>query len=132
MRKLLRRVWFAEGNRSAVADLKSTIRRERITDFGISAVAVERALDRLRAEAPDAIVLNPSRAGAEERVLDAVAATPAGKIAYLSCDPQTLCRDLDILRGKGFAIHSLQPLDMMPQTRQVEVLALLFRQTPKS
>jgi 23S rRNA (uracil1939-C5)-methyltransferase len=127
LRRKFRRVLFAEGNRSAVADLKSTIRGQGITDFHISAVAVERGLDRLRDEAPVAVVLNPSRAGVREAVLDAVSQCPATKLAYLSCDPTTLCRDLDILRRKGFTIRSVQPIDMMPQTRQVEALALLSR-----
>ncbi len=127
LRRRFRRVLFSEGNRTAIADLKSTIREHRITDFGIAPVAVERGLDRLRDEAPGAVVLNPSRAGAREAVLDAVSRCPVTKLAYLSCDPTTLCRDLDILRGNGFTIRSIQPIDMMLQTRQVEALALLTR-----
>ena len=88
---------------------------------------MERGLDRLRDEAPDAVVLNPSRAGVEEKVLQAVSQCPATKLAYLSCDPTTLCRDLEVLRRKGFTVRSVQPIDMMPQTRQVEALALLTR-----
>jgi len=122
-----RRVLFAEGNRSAVADLKSTIRGHMTTEFGISPVAVERGLARLREAAPDAVVLNPSRAGAREAVLDAVAQCPTTKLAYLSCDPATLCRDLEFLRRRGFTIRSVQPIDMMPQTGHVEALALLTR-----
>ena len=127
LRQHFRRVLFSEGSRSAVADLKSTIRQIGITDCAIVPVAVERGLDRLRDEAPDAVVLNPSRAGARDVVLDAVARCPVTKLAYLSCDPTTLCRDLDILCRKGFTIRSVQPIDMMPQTRQVEALALLTR-----
>ena len=122
-----RRVLFAEGNRSAVADMKSTIDREGITDCRVSPRAVERGLKVLREAAPDAVMLNPSRAGALEVVLDTLAQCPVQKLAYLSCEPKTLCRDLDILRGKGFAVRSIQPIDMMPQTRQVEALALLTR-----
>ena len=127
LRGRFRRVLFSEGQRNAVADLKSTIRAYGITDFRIAPVAIERGLDRLRDEAPDAVVLNPSRAGARAAVLDAVSRCPVTKLAYLSCDPTTLCRDLDILRRKGFTIRSVQPIDMMPQTRQVEALALLTR-----
>ena len=127
LRRRFRRVLFAEGSRSAIADLKSTIKKQEITDFRISPVAVERGLDRLRDEAPDAVVLNPSRAGVEEKVLQAVSQCPATKLAYLSCDPTTLCRDLEVLRRKGFTVRSVQPIDMMPQTRQVEALALLTR-----
>jgi 23S rRNA (uracil1939-C5)-methyltransferase len=122
-----RRVFFAEGNRSAVADLKATIRGIAETEFLISPVAVERGLARLREAAPDAVVLNPSRAGARETVLDALSECPVTKLAYLSCDPTSLCRDLDFLRLKGFSIRSVQPIDMMPQTGHVEALALLTR-----
>lgn len=127
LRGRFNRIWFAEGNRRAIADLKSTLRAAKIDDFGVSAVAVERGLKKLREEKPDAVVLNPSRIGAREEVLDAVAQCPAKKIAYLSCDPETLMRDLEILRRKKFKIQSIQPIDMMPQTRQVEALALLTR-----
>jgi len=127
LRKKFRRVLFAEGNRSAISDLKSTIREQGIKNFRISAVAVERALNGLRDAAPDAVVLNPSRIGAREAVLDAVSQCPARKLAYLSCDPTTLSRDLDILHRKGFVVRSVQPIDMMPQTGQVEALALLTR-----
>ena len=127
LRQRFRRVLFAEGNRTAVSDLKATIRARSIMDVRVSAVAVERGLDHLRDEAPDAVILNPSRAGAREAVLDALARCPVTKLAYLSCDPTTLCRDLEILRRHGFTIRSVQPIDMMPQTGQVEALALVTR-----
>ena len=127
LRNHFQQLFFAEGNRSAIADLKSTLRSKNLGNFIVSPVAVERGLSRLRDAGPDAIILNPSRAGAQESVLDAISQCPTKKIAYLSCDPATLCRDLEILRQKRFAIQSVQPIDMMPQTGQVEALALLTR-----
>ena len=130
LRREFRRVLFLEGSRQAVADLKFTIREHGVTDFRIAPVAAERGLDRLREESPDAVVLNPSRAGAHASLLDAVSQCPVTKLAYLSCDPGTLCRDLAILHRRGFRIRSVQPIDMMPQTQQVEALALLTRSRP--
>ncbi len=121
------RTFFVEGVRGAVADLKATIRRHDIPEADVASSSLERALARLGQKAPDAVILNPSRAGAHESVLEAVAATPAARIAYLSCDPATLCRDLDLLERRGFRTRSVQPVDMMPQTAQVEALALLQR-----
>jgi 23S rRNA (uracil1939-C5)-methyltransferase len=86
---------------------------------------VERSLRKLRALRPDAVVLNPSRAGALESVLETVGASSAKQIVYLSCEPATLCRDLDLLARHGYETVSVQPIDMMPQTNQIEALALL-------
>lgn len=122
-----RRVLFAEGTRAAVADLKSTARAIGRDDVEVLPVAVERSLGKLRDRRPDAIVLNPSRAGALQPVLDMVGTSSAKQVVYLSCEPKTLCRDLDILARHGFETVSLQPIDMMPQTGQVEALALLER-----
>jgi 23S rRNA (uracil1939-C5)-methyltransferase len=50
-------------------------------------------------------------------------ATP--KIIYVSCNPQSQARDLDRLVHGGYAVRSLQPFDMFPQTEEVETVALL-------
>jgi 23S rRNA (uracil-5-)-methyltransferase RumA len=127
LRERFRSVFFVEGTRSAVADLKATVRQHGLSGVEIAGASVERSLHRLQSQRPNAVVLNPSRAGADESVLVAIAATTAKRIGYLSCEPETLCRDLDLLRRKGFEVRSVQPIDMMPQTRQVEALALLRR-----
>lgn len=122
-----RRVLFAEGTRAAVADLKATAKAIGRDDIEVSAVAVERSLDRLKSRRPDAVVLNPSRAGALEPVLETIGRSGARQVVYLSCDPNTLCRDLDVLVRHGYEAVSVRPIDMMPQTKQVEALALLRR-----
>jgi 23S rRNA (uracil1939-C5)-methyltransferase len=121
------RVLFAEGTRAAVADLKSTARAMKRDDVEVLPTAVERSLRKLRERRPDAIVLNPSRAGAIQSVLEMVGDSSAKQVVYLSCEPATLCRDLDLLARHGFETVSVQPIDMMPQTNQVEALALLRR-----
>ncbi len=127
LHRSFRRVLFVEGMRSAVADLKSTLRAHGIGGAEVVSQSAERSVALLRERNPDAIVLNPSRAGAREFVLDAIADTSATRVAYLSCEPETLTRDLELLAGRGFSVRSIQPIDMMPQTRQVEALALLVR-----
>jgi 23S rRNA (uracil1939-C5)-methyltransferase len=121
------RVLFVEGTRSAIADLRSTIRAHGISGADIAPAAVERSLDTIGSVRPDAVVLNPARTGASDAALDAIARSPATRVAYLSCDPGTLARDLDVLSRAGLETVSVQPIDMMPQTRQVEALALLRR-----
>ena len=121
------RVVCVEGVRRAVADAKASIAASGIGNARVIASPVERALRALRDAAADRVVLNPSRQGAEPAVLDALARSPAERLAYLSCEPVTLARDLDLLARMGFAVRAVEPVDMMPQTDQVEALALLER-----
>jgi tRNA/tmRNA/rRNA uracil-C5-methylase (TrmA/RlmC/RlmD family) len=127
LRGSFERVLFVEGTRSAVADLEATVRNHGLRAVEVIASAVERSLRSLDDPKLDAVVLNPSRAGARESVLRAIASSRARRVAYLSCEPDTLCRDLDALLHGGFTAVSVQPIDMMPQTSQVEALALLRR-----
>lgn len=79
----------------------------------------------------DWIVLNPPRKGCDESVLAAIASKPPRKIAYVSCNPQTLARDIAYLlqHHSGFVLKSLEPVDMFPQTEHVECIALIENQS---
>jgi 23S rRNA (uracil1939-C5)-methyltransferase len=75
----------------------------------------------------DLIVLNPPRKGCEEKVLESVAGIKPARIIYVSCSPETLSRDLDILSRLGYRTLQVHPVDMFPQTIHVEDVALLER-----
>ncbi len=83
----------------------------------------------LAAEQPevDAIVLDPPRAGCTPETLAALAATGARRMAYVSCDPATLARDIARLGEHGYALVEVQPVDLFPQTFHIECVALLRR-----
>ncbi|HVA25908.1 MAG TPA: RNA methyltransferase, partial [Chloroflexota bacterium] len=51
----------------------------------------------------------------------------AQRIAYVSCDPSTLARDLKVLLARGFTLTSVQLLDMFPQTYHIEAVAVLHQ-----
>jgi 23S rRNA (uracil1939-C5)-methyltransferase len=127
LRRRFRRVLCVEGVKSSVADGRATIKAGRIDNVEILASPIHRAQRRLRSETPDAIILNPSAAGADPPTLEMIAGSSARKVAYLSCDPTTLVRDLAVLIDGGFKLVTIQAIDMMPQTRQVEALAFLRR-----
>ena len=121
------RVTSIEGARSSVADARSTIQRFGLSHMRVVPKPVERSLHAVRDAAADRVILNPSREGAAESVLQTLAASRAQRIVYLSCEPRTLSRDLDVLVRGGFELVSAQPIDMMPLTRQIEAIALLVR-----
>jgi 23S rRNA (uracil-5-)-methyltransferase RumA len=127
MRQQFRRVICVEGVRSSVADARATLKAGRVDNVEVLASPIHRSLRRLRSQRPDAVILNPSRAGADPAVLGMVVDSTARSLAYLSCDPVALVRDLAVLINGGFTLDTVQAVDMMPQTRQVESLALLRR-----
>lgn len=108
---------------AAVADAQALAPRgdARLTFIAGSA---DRALPS-SAEKPDLVVLNPPRAGCDARVLERVAAARPRGIAYLSCNPGTLARDMATLAARGFVAARVTPFDMLPHTPHVETLALL-------
>jgi 23S rRNA (uracil1939-C5)-methyltransferase len=60
-------------------------------------------------------------------VLDQIARLAPRAVGYLSCDPDTLARDLAVLSGRGYRPDAVTPYDMLPHTPHVETLAVLTR-----
>jgi len=87
---------------------------------------VERVLPELDVR-PTAVVLDPSRQGCAPPALDALIAARVPRIAYVSCEPTTLARDLRTLVDGGYAVRGVQPVDLFPQTYHIECVALLER-----
>src|SRR5205085_9621758 len=75
--------------------------------------------------AADLVVLNPPRRGIAPLVREQVAMLKPRAIGYVSCDPETLARDLDHFRRLGYSATLVQPLDMIPLTDEVETVAIL-------
>jgi len=70
-------------------------------------------------------IVDPPRAGLKRQVLDALIQMTPEFIAYVSCDPSTLARDLKYLLSAGYRLERITPFDMFPQTYHVECIALM-------
>jgi 23S rRNA (uracil1939-C5)-methyltransferase len=79
---------------------------------------------RLRSIAPTTIIVDPPATGLSANVRRAILDLAPTTLVYVSCNPATLARDLKELHGK-FTISSVTPLDMFPQTAEIEVAAYL-------
>jgi 23S rRNA (uracil1939-C5)-methyltransferase len=75
----------------------------------------------------DAVVLDPPRAGCEREALERLVGLGPARIVYVSCDPATLARDARLLVDGGFGLSVVRPLDMFPQTKHIECVALFLR-----
>jgi 23S rRNA (uracil1939-C5)-methyltransferase len=73
---------------------------------------------------PDVIITDPPRAGMHEDVIEAMLFASPKRIVYVSCNPATQARDLNLL-DKAYKVTAVQPVDMFPHTHHVENVVLL-------
>lgn len=74
----------------------------------------------------DVVILNPARRGSDPASLRRIAQI-APRLVYVSCGPETLARDLDVLGSFGMRVKTIQAIDLFPQTPEVETVVLLER-----
>lgn len=76
---------------------------------------------------PDVVLVDPPRAGCEEKVLAAISGVAPQKIVYVSCNPASLARDLRYLEDHGYKTLTVQPVDMFPMCAHVECVVLMSK-----
>ncbi len=120
-----RRVVAVEESASALADARENV--AGLDNVELHQARTEDALAALAGDGVDAVILDPPRAGCMPGTIDALLDAPPARIVYVSCEPETLARDLAALTAGPFRIGRVQPVDMFPQTRHVETVATLVR-----
>jgi len=114
-----------DADRSAVRDARHNLRR---TPWArVHATDAAAALARRGWPAPDLAVLDPPRTGVPRPVIDGLLASGTGlrAVAYVSCDPATLARDIAVFAGHGWRLGGLRAFDIFPMTHHVECVAAL-------
>ncbi len=129
------RVVAVDENEEAVEDARLAAEAAGIQNVTFKSGVVERLADSLargRGEL-DAAIVDPPRAGLSRRVVDVLLQrlTPR-RIVYVSCDPESLGRDLRQLVHGGYRLARVVPVDMFPHTHHIEAVAVLDRLKPRA
>lgn len=125
------KVISVEQNPDAVADARANARLNQIEnvsfycgDAGDFLIGLAEKKEKL-----NVIFVDPPRAGCEKGFLTASVELAPEKIVYISCNPETLQRDLLYLTKNGYQTEKIQPVDMFPFTQHIETVVLLSRET---
>jgi 23S rRNA (uracil1939-C5)-methyltransferase len=113
-----------EEHAGAVQDGRATVVANGVANVRFEVGRVEMALAQLDTTY-DAVVLDPPRRGCHPRALAELLRLAPTRIAYVSCHPATLARDLKQLVAGGYRVARVQPVDLFPQTAHIESVTVL-------
>jgi 23S rRNA (uracil1939-C5)-methyltransferase len=123
------RVIGVELNKEAVKDARANAKRNNIQNIQfVAADATEYMLDMANDGArADVVILDPPRSGCTNEFVQATASISPNRIVYVSCNPETLGRDLGWFKSAGYKAKEAWPVDMFCFTQHCECVVLLER-----
>ena len=116
-----------ELNADAIRDAKENARRNGVENARFLCDDAGRFMQKLAKEgnAPDVVMMDPPRAGSDQKFLQSLLMLKPKRVVYVSCNPETLARDLRVLVDGGYRAEWATPVDMFPGTEHVETVVLL-------
>ncbi len=123
--KYVKYVVGIEVNKMAVEDAKRNKELNHIHNIDFMAGKVEELIPSIKSRF-DTIIVDPPRSGLDKVTLENIIKINPGTLIYVSCDPVTLARDLNILK-EFYAVKYIQPFNMFPRTYHVECVCVLNR-----
>lgn len=116
-----------EVRKSAVRDAKENARRSGVSNAHfLCADAGEYMVSLAESgEHVDVVLMDPPRAGSSRAFLESLLRLAPTRVVYVSCNPETLSRDLGVLTSGGYAVRRIRPVDLFPHTNHIECVALL-------
>ena len=113
----------------AIEDAKKNAERNGVTNVEFVCADAAETADRLVREGtrPDAVIVDPPRKGLAPEVPGDIAAMQPSRVVYVSCDPETLARDVKRFADIGYAVTRCTAVDMFPGTGHVETVVLMAR-----
>ena len=119
-----KKVFGVEANEKAIEFAQKNAERARLSNIEFAAENVSDFLAQSELPKIDFVLLDPPRAGAEKETIYALLKLKPRRISYVSCDPATLARDLNLLTT-DYKIESVTAVDLFPQTHHVETIVRL-------
>ncbi len=129
--KKAKEVVSVELNKDAVRDAITNAKRNQIKNVQFYHADAGKFMVDMSAQGADVdvVFMDPPRAGSDEAFLSSVVKLSPKRVVYVSCNPETLARDLKYLTKHGYEAVECQPVDMFPHTKHVETVALLSLKT---
>lgn len=125
--KYVKKVYGIEIVREAIEDAKENAKLNNIENIRFVCGDVEKVFEKVMKDNcnfPDVVFVDPPRKGLDKNTIDNILAVKPKKIVYISCNPASMVRDLNLLE-KEYIINEIQPVDMFPFTSHVECVSLL-------
>lgn len=118
-----------ELNADAIRDAKENARRNGVENARFLCDDAGRFMQKLAKEgnAPDVVMMDPPRAGSDQKFLQSLLMLKPKRVVYVSCNPETLARDLRVLVDGGYRAEWATPVDMFPGTEHVETVCVLSK-----
>jgi 23S rRNA (uracil1939-C5)-methyltransferase len=110
---------------SAVADAEKNCRKNGISNCRFIMGDIRNCLSQIT-RPPDVLIIDPPRAGMHKDVVKQVLELGAGRVVYVSCNPASMARDLQMMQ-ESYHLDEVQPVDMFPHTYHVEAVAKLIK-----
>lgn len=122
-----------ELNKDAVRDARINAKENKISNIEFRQGDAGEFMVALAAEAQnvDVVFMDPPRAGSDEKFLSSVVKLAPKKVVYISCNPETLERDLKYLVKHQYQVQRIQPVDMFSFTNHTETVCLLSNRKSK-
>lgn len=116
-----------ELNRDAIRDARMNARENKIRNVRFVPGDAGWFMEGMAAEGEkvEVVFMDPPRSGSDRKFLHSLLTLSPEKIVYVSCNPETLARDLACLTKRDYLVKKMQPVDMFPLTDSVEVVCLL-------
>ena len=124
--KKAKKVFAIEEVKSSVLSANQTSKENNIDNIEFVCNKVENVINKLITKNKiDTIIFDPPRKGMERKIIEQVSKTSIERIIYVSCNPATFARDLNIFIENSYELTKLSAVDMFPNTHHIEIVSVI-------